>query len=42
VQRILQFDVDAGDPYEEVGVVALGGTWEGTALNRLDTRKRAG
>ena len=27
--RTLRFDVERGDPAEEHGVMALGGTWEG-------------
>jgi ABC-2 type transport system ATP-binding protein len=42
VERALRFDVEAGDPYEEVGVVALGGEWSGTALRAIDVRQRAG
>jgi ABC-2 type transport system ATP-binding protein len=30
--RVLRFDVEAGDPYAEFGVVALDGTWSGTPL----------
>ena len=42
VERMLRFDVEAGEPYEEVGVVSLGGVWEGQALSRPDAHKRAG
>jgi ABC-2 type transport system ATP-binding protein len=31
--RVLRFDVEAGDPYAEFGVVALDGTWSGTPLS---------
>jgi hypothetical protein len=30
--RVLRFDVEAGDPYAEFGVVALDGIWSGTPL----------
>ncbi len=42
VERAFRFDVEAGEPYEEVGVVSLGGTWEGEALSPPDARTRAG
>ena len=42
VERMLRFDVEAGEPYEEVGVVSLGGVWEGDALRPADAHKRAG
>ncbi len=32
VERAFRFDIEAGEPYEEVGVVSLGGMWEGEAL----------
>jgi ABC-type polysaccharide/polyol phosphate transport system ATPase subunit len=42
VERALRFDVEAGEPYEEVGVVSLGGAWEGEALSPPDAHQRAG
>ena len=42
VERAFRFDVEAGEPYEEVGVVSLGGTWEGEMLSPPDARTRAG
>jgi ABC-2 type transport system ATP-binding protein len=42
VPNALRFDVDAGTPYEENGVVSLGGEWSGTALRVIRARKRAG
>jgi len=42
VQRAMRFDVEAGEPYEDVGVVSLGGVWEGHALRPVDSNKRAG
>jgi hypothetical protein len=42
VQHILRFDVDHGTPYEENGVVALGGSWEGACVRILQPEERAG
>jgi ABC-2 type transport system ATP-binding protein len=36
-ERLHRFDVGAGNPYEENGVVSLGGTWQGEALARSQT-----
>jgi ABC-2 type transport system ATP-binding protein len=41
VQRIMRFDVEHGEPFEENGVVSLGGTWEGAPLRALGARERA-
>ncbi len=37
----LRFDVDPGLPYEEYGIVTLGGIWEGDSL-RADAQERTG
>jgi ABC-2 type transport system ATP-binding protein len=42
VQNALRFEVEAGDPYEENGVVSLGGEWSGDALRVIEARKQAG
>jgi hypothetical protein len=42
VQNALRFEIDAGTPYEENGVVSLGGEWSGDSLRVIEARKQAG
>jgi ABC-2 type transport system ATP-binding protein len=42
VQNALRFEIDAGNPYEENGVVSLGGEWAGDSLRVIEARKQAG
>ncbi len=42
LQNALRFEVDAGNPYEENGVVSLGGEWSGDVLRVIEARKQAG
>ncbi len=42
IQNALRFEVEAGTPYEENGIVSLGGEWSGAALRVIEARKQAG
>ena len=42
VQNALRFEVESGNPYEENGIVSLGGEWSGDALRVIEARKQAG
>jgi ABC-2 type transport system ATP-binding protein len=42
VQNALRFEIDAGTPYEENGLVSLGGEWSGDSLRVIEARKQAG
>jgi ABC-2 type transport system ATP-binding protein len=42
VQRALVFDVESGVPFEENGVVSLGGEWSGASLRAIEEERRAG
>jgi ABC-type polysaccharide/polyol phosphate transport system ATPase subunit len=42
IQNSLRFEVEAGNPYEENGIVSLGGEWSGASLRVIEARKWAG
>ncbi len=42
IQNSLRFEVEAGNPYEENGIVSLGGEWSGESLRVIEARKWAG